>query len=86
MSGGNTGCLYALAYMVAYTATIITLIPVAVASLLPQIAQAPGWLYLITMPLAALYSITLYMLLLGTAESWLLSREPEIAARVVPDD
>lgn len=86
MSGGNAGCLYALAYMAAYTATIITLIPVAAAALLPQIAQAPSWLYLITMPLAALYSITLYMLLLGTAESWLLSREPEIAARVVPDD
>ena len=82
----NAGCLYGLAYVAAYLVTVVTLIPVGVAAVLPELINAQSWLYLITLPLAALYSIALYVLLLGTAEAWLRDREPEIAARVIPPD
>jgi len=82
----NMGCLYGLAYAAAYAVTVITLLPVGIAAILPELINAQSWLYLITLPLAALYSIALYVLLLGTAETWLRNREPEIAARVMPPD
>jgi hypothetical protein len=84
--GNGAGCLYNLAYMGAYLATIVTLIPVGAAVLVPEFLHAPFWLYLITIPLATLYAIALYLLILGTAEVWMSDREPEIAERIIPAD
>ena len=82
----SQGCAYASLYLLAYGATIIALLPAAAAVLLPRLLGGPSLWYALTLPLAALYSGALYVVLLGQAETWLLAREPEIASRIVPAD
>lgn len=86
-AGDNSqGCAYAFLYLLAYGATFAALLPAAVAVLLPRLlGWSPLW-YALALPLAALYAGALYVILLGQAETWLLAREPEIAARIVPAD
>ncbi|MDQ2686260.1 MAG: hypothetical protein M3Y28_00160 [Armatimonadota bacterium] len=86
-AGDNSqGCAYAFLYLLAYGATFAALLPAAAAVLLPRLlGWSPFW-YALTLPLAAVYAGGLYVILLGQAETWLLAREPEIAARIVPAD
>lgn len=82
----NSGCAFTFLYLLAYGATFVALLPAALAVLLPRIlGWSPLW-YALTLPLALIYAGALYAILLGQAETWLLAREPEIAARIVPAD
>jgi hypothetical protein len=84
--GDNAGCAYAFLYILAYALTLFALLPVAAAILLPALSViSPAW-YALSLPLAAFYSGALYVILLSQAETWLLGREPEIAAAVTPPD
>jgi hypothetical protein len=66
--------------------TGVAVAPVILAMLLPAFTETPFLWYAVALPLAAVYSIALYMILLGVAEGWLIAREPEIAAAVIPPD
>ncbi|BDI28378.1 hypothetical protein CCAX7_004290 [Capsulimonas corticalis] len=84
--GDSAGCAVAFLHLLAYGVTLLALFPVAMAILLPAVSIiSPAW-YALSLPLAAVYSIALYGILLGQAETWLLRREPEIAAQVTPPD
>lgn len=86
-TGDNSqGCAYAFLYLLAYGATFVALLPAAAAVLLPRLLGGSLLWYVLTLPLAMVYAGALYVILLGQAETWLLAREPEIAARVVPTD
>lgn len=86
-AGDNSqGCAYAFLYLLAYGATFVALLPAAAAVLLPRLLGWPALWYALTLPLASFYAGALYWILLGQAETWLLAREPEIAARIVPAD
>jgi hypothetical protein len=84
--GDGGGCAYAFLYMIAYFITGIAVLPILAALILPAFASAPALWYAMSIPLAAVYSGGLYVILLGVAESWMMSREPEIAAAVIPPD
>ena len=86
-ASGDSGCAYSLLYSVANFATMVALIPVAAVVLIPIFLEgiAPI-LYVLLFGVAFMYSISVYLVLLGKAEEWLLAREPEIAAKVVPVD
>jgi hypothetical protein len=83
--GTGSGCAYSLLYMLAYGATLLALLPVLAAVLLPGLFGIPALWHALTLPLAAVYSLTLYVILLRQAEVWLLTREPEIIGRIMPD-
>ncbi len=85
-SGGlGEGCGYAFLYLAAYLGAFVATLPCVAAALLPgRFGIALGW-YGLTLPLAFVYALVLYRVLLGQAETWLLSREPEIAGRIVPE-
>jgi hypothetical protein len=86
-SGGGTGsgCAYYFLYLMAYIATSAAVAPALAAVLLPVLGIiSTGWLYL-TVPLAALYSLTIYTLTLFMSATFLQKREQEIIAKVAPD-
>lgn len=83
--GTGSGCAYSLLYLLAYGATFAVLLPALAAVLLPgHFGIAPLW-HALSLPLAALYSLALYLILLRQAEVWLLARETAIIARIVPE-
>jgi len=86
MGGDSAGCAYAFLYLLAYMATGVAVAPVLLALTLPSFASTPVVWYAIALPLACLYSVAIYGLLLGVAEGWLMGREPEIATAVMPPD
>ncbi len=82
----GTGCVYVFLYLLTYAATFVALLPAIAAVFVPgHFGIARFWLGL-TVPLALVYSVTLYAVLLGQAETWLLAREPEIMARILPSE
>lgn len=83
---GGSGCAYAFLYLLAYGATFLALLPVLAAILLPNHWGISGLWYALSLPLAAVYSGALYLILLRQAEVWLLAREPEIMQRIVPGE
>ncbi len=83
--GTGSGCAYSFLYATAYGATLVTLLPVLAAVLLPGTFGIPALWRALTLPLAAVYSVVLYLILLRQAETWLLTQEPEIVARIVPE-
>lgn len=86
VGGDSSGCAYAFLYMLAMLVTGFAVAPIIAAVVLPSFSSSPLTWYLVAVPLACAYSAALYAILLGVAESWLLSREPEIAAAVMPPD
>jgi len=86
MGGDSAGCAYAFLYLLAYMATGFAVAPVLLALTLPSLASTPIVWYAIALPLACVYSVVIYVLLLGVAEGWLMGREPEIATAVMPPD
>jgi ABC-2 type transport system permease protein len=85
-ANANSGCAFGVIYGLAALCAYAALVPVAAAVIVPAVAGSPEWIYLITLPLALVYSTSLYVILLGQAERWMLAREPEIAQRVMPTD
>lgn len=86
VGGDSSGCAYAFLYLIAYMITAVAVAPVALALILPMFSSTPAFWYVISLPSSAVYSVVLYVILLGVAEGWLMSREPEIAAAVIPPD
>ncbi|MDQ2799245.1 MAG: hypothetical protein M3Y13_06345 [Armatimonadota bacterium] len=85
-SSDGAGCAYGVLYLLAYGVTFLALLPALAAVLLPTLLGASPFWYALSLPLAFAYALTLYVLLLGQAQTWLLSREPEIVAKIVPAD
>jgi hypothetical protein len=86
IGGDSSGCAYAFLYGLAFLVTGIAVSPVLLALILPSFSSTPSLWYLIALPASAVYSVALYVILIGVAEGWLMSREPEIAAAVMPPD
>lgn len=85
-SGEGSGVAYIALYLLAYSATFLALLPALAAVLVPRLfGLSPFW-YALSLPLAFAYAASIYVILLGQAETWLLAREPEIAQRIVPAD
>lgn len=85
-ASNNAGCAFGFFYLLAFAATAVMTIPIAAAAIIPAITANPPLWYIVGFLLAACYSASLYFGLLGVAEGWLLCREPEIAAAVVPPE
>lgn len=87
-AGGSdgSGCAYAFLYFFAFLGALLALLPTLAAVALPRLLGASPLWYALSLPLAALYAGAIYWLLLGQAEVWLMAREPEIAAKIVPPD
>ena len=84
--GEGSGCAYGLLYLLAYGGAFAALLPALAAVLVPRIfGLSPLW-YGLSLPSAFAYAITLYVILLGQSERWLLTREPEIAERILPPE
>lgn len=85
-SSEGGGCAYGLLYLLAYGGAFAALLPALAAVLVPRIfGLSPLW-YALSLPIAFAYAITLYVILLGQSERWLLAREPEIAERILPPE
>jgi hypothetical protein len=82
---GPTGCGYLFVYLLCYMAAYAALTPVFVAVALP-IIFSDTTLLAITLPLAACYSIIVYIGALTAATSLLERRESEIVAALTPED
>ena len=85
-AGDGSGCAYAFLYALAYAAAFLALLPVLAAVLLPGRLGIPGFWHVLSLPLASVYSVGLYLILLRQAEVWLLAREPEIVQKIVPGE
>ena len=84
--GAGSGCAYTFLYILAYGAAFLALLPALAGVIVPHFLSWSPWVYVVSLPVALVYSIGLYLILLGQAETWLMAREPEIAQRIVPID
>ena len=87
MQAASSGrsCAYGFAYMLFMAAGGLLLLPVLAAALVPSYWISPLWLAL-TLPVAGLYAVGIYVVALNYAESLLLKREPEIVAALTEEE
>lgn len=83
-SSGNPGCIRSILSLAMMIVTVIVLLPVAAAAFVPLILHAE-WLWVFCVPLALLYAIAIYALVMWFAAPQLLKRAPEILAVVARD-
>lgn len=83
-SSGNSGCIRSILSLAMMIVTVIVLLPVAAAAFVPLILHAE-WLWVFCVPLALLYAIAIYALVMWFAAPQLLKRAPEILAVVARD-
>jgi ABC-2 type transport system permease protein len=83
-SSGNSGCIRSILSLAMMIVTVIVLLPVAAAAFVPLILHAE-WLWVFCVPLALLYAIAIYALVIWFAAPQLLKRAPEILAVVARD-
>jgi len=76
-TSGNAGCIRGLMSLVMMVVTAIVLLPVAAAAFVPLILHAE-WLWVFCVPVALLYALALYALVILFAAPQLLKRAPEI--------
>jgi hypothetical protein len=76
------GCLRSVLSTLILVVTAIILVPVAAAIVLPLVLQHATWL-LVTIPLALIYGVVLYMVPTWLIGRVLLARAPEIIAVTV---
>ena len=80
----SQGCAFALLYMTAFLASYLILIPVFAAIIMPTIrslGMGTGW-FGVTIPLALLYTLSLYGLSLLLADKLIKTREEAIVTKV----
>jgi hypothetical protein len=82
---GPTGCGYGFLYLLCYLGSFAILTPVAAAIIAPLLFDDSGVL-VYTIPLALVYSAAVYWGATVTAIRLLGRREPEIVARLAPDE
>lgn len=87
MQAASSGrsCAYGFAYMLFMAAGGLLLLPVLAAALAPSYWISPAWLAL-TLPVAGLYAVGIYVVALNYAERLLLKREPEIVSALTEED
>lgn len=83
-SSGNQGCIRGILSLAMMIVTVIVLLPVAAAAFVPIILHAE-WLWVFCIPVALLYAIAIYALVMWFAAPQLLKRAPEILAVVARD-
>lgn len=83
-SSGNQGCIRGIISLAMMIVTVIVLLPVAAAAFVPIILHAE-WLWVFCVPLALLYAVAIYALVMWFAAPQLLKRAPEILAVVARD-
>ncbi len=76
-TSGNAGCIRGLLSLVMMVVSAIVLLPVAAAVFVPLILRAE-WLWVFCVPVALLYALALYALVIWFAAPQLLKRAPEI--------
>ncbi|HVB59779.1 MAG TPA: hypothetical protein VNE61_01170 [Ktedonobacteraceae bacterium] len=83
-SSGNAGCIRSLLSLAMMVVTVIVLLPVAAAAFVPLILHEQ-WLWIFCIPVALLYAVAIYALVIWFAAPQLLKRAPEILAVVARD-
>lgn len=79
--GSQVGCLRAVIAFAMLAVSIVLLIPVAVALVLPIILNAQ-WIYVISVPLALIYGLAFHQIVSRVVAPRILNRAPEILAIV----
>jgi hypothetical protein len=83
-SSSEGGCLRGIISTVAFFVTMVLLLPVFAAVLIPLIADQPSWLAA-SLPLSALYGIALHQIATRLIAPQLHQRAPQILAATVPE-
>lgn len=83
-SSGNQGCIRGIISLAMMIVTVIVLLPVAAAAFVPVILHAE-WMWVFCVPVALLYALAIYALVMWFAAPQLLKRAPEILAVVARD-